>query len=1482
MNMNPLEPEVKRRVLVYGDVDMNVIDGSSIWVTSLLKVLKMSGIDTIDLVLKKPLERDVVLGDILNDTTFRLIDPFQRFRDLLNSRTIRLATLSPDDAAVVLGALVNESKPSFVLVRGQKVNLALSSSEWAKDLLVPYVIWAQAKTPEEEKAVRSDNDRIAKNCARLLVQTERTKELLIENGVDPSKIFILPPMIPDGQEFGSFRNTSNRLVYTGQIKFAYNSLEMIEAIEELGIDHPSLHLDFVGDKVSKENATEEYLNAVKDRLENSRSVTWHRGLDRTSTMEIVAKGDVGLVWRKDSLDSVPEVSTKMLEYGIEGKPVIANRNPINESVLGKDYPLFANSYDEFKQKVLMALNDPDVYSSAAMTSYEMSSRFTFSEVGKNYLQPLLTTFPKGSTSPAKMTEGFDVNREMDRINSTLKELTLLVNRAKGSAPLDESVEETTISSLKRVKDLRIACILDEFSFNSLRPECNLLQLNPEDWKSEIEDFSPHILLVESAWAGTRRSWEYMVSRVSDEIRELTKYCKSSGIPTVFWNKEDPVHFERFLPTASLFEYVFTTDAACIPRYRAGLGSDSVFLLPFAAQPLVNNPIERMERKRGFNFAGSFYRNRHIERQSDFVNIMSTVEGLGLELTIYDRNFGSTDPIYEFPNRFQKYIVGSLPAERIEDAYKGWDFGINLNSIKYSPTMFARRVFELMASNTFVVGNYSLGVINLFGDLTASSDDPAEIKRRLEDLLSDDARLRKMKLVGLRKTLVEHTYEERLRYVVEKSLDKDLERNFAEVTVLTEASSQRDLESVIESYQRQCLGGTRMLVVCDLSLVRHLDDDRIKFVDSNSLKQELIKSEGANGWIAWFNPRDHYGSNYLLDLALATGYAGMDVVGKAAYHRSLGDRAKLENGHLRYRIVDGLDRRSAMVRWDSLKDLGPEALLELEGRISAPAFSIDEFNYCRDGTHPEVDDLPGIATGVSWHSLIDWSESIHSAIESDGVVRLAATAISKYTKKVPDLEVRKEGGSITIFSASQGTAHRMLYFEDDRLRNMLLGKNGCEVQLNGSVGFKFKMVIVFNDENRVKITHVDVPLNTVTRVDPVPGAKSVKMGFRIEGSGTGTIDSLNIYDWTRIDSASRELLEQPIVGVSRSSRRKIVFVGHDLKFINQIIERFRSNPDYEIRIDLWQGHNSHDPKWSKQCINWADIIVCEWALGNLAYYSKNKRDNQVLVARMHRQELTTRYHEQTKFERVDRMIFIAPHTMEQYIALTGLDPGKCVRIDNYIEGDRIMPSVYDPERAYSIGMVGMVPKLKNPKMAFEIFDRVWENDHRSRMLIKGKKPEELPWLAANKEEMQYYADLRLMIESAPWKDRVTYSPFGEDMGTFYGQVGFIISSSDLEGSHQSVGEALMAGSIPILRDWEGAGRVYPGLDLFHTVEEAAHMIIAAQSGFDSKIAELSDYRERFASEHSVESIYAQWLAMTDPLYKKMVRKRFECVSGATGI
>ncbi len=111
----------------------------------------------------------------------------------------------------------------------------------------------------------------------------------------------------------------------------------------------------------------------------------------------------------------------------------------------------------------------------------------------------------------------------------------------------------SISASASNRKLNIACIMDEFTFSSFQPEAILHQLTPSNWRAELEAAHPDLLFIESAWRGKEDLWGNKVGHTSTELQGIVEWCRTKHIPTVFWCKEDPVHFETFLNTAKLFD-----------------------------------------------------------------------------------------------------------------------------------------------------------------------------------------------------------------------------------------------------------------------------------------------------------------------------------------------------------------------------------------------------------------------------------------------------------------------------------------------------------------------------------------------------------------------------------------------------------------------------------------------------------------------------------------------------------------------------------------------------------------------------------------------------------------------------------------------------------------------------------------------------------------------------------------------------------------
>src|SRR5699024_7017698 len=81
--------------------------------------------------------------------------------------------------------------------------------------------------------------------------------------------------------------------------------------------------------------------------------------------------------------------------------------------------------------------------------------------------------------------------------------------------------------------------------------------------------------------------------------------------------------------------------------------------------------------------------------------------------IFSRHHGGNEN-YQFPVPYDEHVVGALPYEKMLAAYRNYKVFLNVNSVTESPSMAARRVFEIVASGTPVVSGESAAIPEFFG------------------------------------------------------------------------------------------------------------------------------------------------------------------------------------------------------------------------------------------------------------------------------------------------------------------------------------------------------------------------------------------------------------------------------------------------------------------------------------------------------------------------------------------------------------------------------------------------------------------------------------------------------------------------------------------------------------------------------------------------------------------------------------------------
>ncbi|CAD2077611.1 hypothetical protein GCM10007275_06700 [Jeotgalicoccus coquinae] len=525
--------------------------------------------------------------------------------------------------------------------------------------------------------------------------------------------------------------------------------------------------------------------------------------------------------------------------------------------------------------------------------------------------------------------------------------------------------DTHMKTIKSIKDLRMAVIMDEFTYHSYKYEADLLRLTFDNWKNEINSFMPHFIFIESSWHGNNGDWSKKIAYVTDEkhsyIKELIAFAQSLNIPVVFWNKEDPVHYDHFIHTAKLCDYIFTTDQDRVDDYKAACNHENVDVLQFAAQPVNHNPLKiQKERVDGISFAGSYYGLRE-ERSRDMNRLFRA--SIPHNLYIYDRNYEYTKKgerlNFLFPEEFRKYILGTLPFYEIEKAYKGYKYMININTVKTSPTMYARRVYEGLASGTPIISNYSLGMEKQFGDIIGYSENVDELEEYLSKLNTDSSEYNKVKQLGIRRVLSEHTYEQRLLQVA-TNLGYDFTYANKKVTVIAFIENDSDVNKAITIFDEISYSNKELFVIVkyntnDVCLL----NNNITIINEKRAGDffETLSKLVSTDLLAPICINDFYAENYLKDLIIATKYTDAEIIGKKSYLTNENDKLAEVNERSEHEFVESLNINASIIHseifsnfslLESFKYLKNEKEISDVNYLGIKIYSNDKMNYIKDG------------------------------------------------------------------------------------------------------------------------------------------------------------------------------------------------------------------------------------------------------------------------------------------------------------------------------------------------------------------------------------------------------------------------------------------------------------------------------------------------------------------------------------------------------
>lgn len=376
------------RVVLYGDVNPNLIDGSSIWLSSISEVLA-SVVDEVHVFLKAKINDHTLTQHLVQIPSITLHEP----------RGSRNDILTPDQAAEWVDTFVSKNHVDVVIVRGLEACSSFAGRTVLEPKLWSYITDLPFPPSAADHKRIAKVDEVARRSRRMMAQTDAARAYL--ESIVPSaagKTIVTPPMIPT-PEFESPRikfperlgvtDSPVRLVYAGKMAAQWKTLEMLElptALARLGI---CATLDVAGAKVNARKGDPEWSGRMLEALkaydgDPGSGVNWHGSLSRSESIKLIQQSHLGIGWRTCELDSSLEVSTKALEYGLNHTVPIVNRTRDHVDLFGAHYPFFASANDtpaDLAGTIAQNLSALDEGASAALRA---ASAYTFQEAAKRF------------------------------------------------------------------------------------------------------------------------------------------------------------------------------------------------------------------------------------------------------------------------------------------------------------------------------------------------------------------------------------------------------------------------------------------------------------------------------------------------------------------------------------------------------------------------------------------------------------------------------------------------------------------------------------------------------------------------------------------------------------------------------------------------------------------------------------------------------------------------------------------------------------------------------------------------------------------------------------------------------------------------------------------------------------------------------------------------------------------------------------------
>ena len=296
------ENNLKKIIIIYADVNINITDGSTIWLSNLINSLGIENKFVYFFNMYKIINKNFI-RNIININLFKIINCVS-ILDVKNK--------------IELFYNHNQNNIGDIIIRS-KLIFDVIDKNWN---ILNYITFYGLDIHIQNITTLNNQFK------NLWTQTDKLKQLYISNGIIEDKIKLTPP-IAWVYNFNLPKRIDNeiRLIYVGTLRDGENILEIIEQFKKIHLSRPEVVLKFVYGKI---HGNKQFIYKVNQIIkEGVKGISFLHNLSHIETCYHIAISDIGICWRKNGWGEKGELSTKEKEYNKYGLKIL--NTSINDS-----------------------------------------------------------------------------------------------------------------------------------------------------------------------------------------------------------------------------------------------------------------------------------------------------------------------------------------------------------------------------------------------------------------------------------------------------------------------------------------------------------------------------------------------------------------------------------------------------------------------------------------------------------------------------------------------------------------------------------------------------------------------------------------------------------------------------------------------------------------------------------------------------------------------------------------------------------------------------------------------------------------------------------------------------------------------------------------------------------------------------------------------------------------------------------------------